>query len=89
MDHNVIILLQFLFCRQNSFLDCVKNVSIIYFFLNFINNSVHDCVSMVETCEWDNVDIGTEPPDDNRFESAKDSGDEDFGSKHLSVTFYC
>ena len=44
---------------------------------------------MVETCEWDNVDIGTEPPDDNRFESAKDSGDEDFGSKHLSVTFYC
>ena len=49
--------------------------------------SVHDIVSMAEAGEWDNVDIGIEPPDDNGFESAKDSEDEDLGGKHLSLTF--
>ena len=29
--------------------------------------SVHDIVSMLEAGEWDNVDIGIEPPDDNEF----------------------
>ena len=50
--------------------------------------SIHDIVSVVGGGEWDNVDIGIEPPDDNRFESAEDSGDEDFEGKHLSITFF-
>ena len=29
--------------------------------------SVHYIVSMVEAGEWDNVDIGIEPADDNGF----------------------
>ena len=29
--------------------------------------SFHDIVSMVEAGEWDNVDIGIEPPNDNEF----------------------
>ena len=50
--------------------------------------SVHDIVCIVEVGEWDNFDIGIELLDSNGFESAEDSGDEDFGGKHLSITFF-
>ena len=36
--------------------------------------------TLVESGEWDRVDIRLEPPNDHDFDSAKDSGDEDFGS---------
>ena len=42
--------------------------------------TVHDAVSVVESGEWDRVDICLEPPNDHDFDSAEDSGDEDFGS---------
>ena len=71
-------MLQFLFSRRNVFLEYVRNVSINESF------SVPDIVSMVKTGEWDNV---SEPSDENRFESAEDSGNGDFGGKHLSITF--
>ena len=40
--------------------------------------TVHDIVSMVKSGEWDRVDIYLEPPNDHDFDSAEDSGDEDF-----------
>ena len=39
--------------------------------------SVHEIVCIVETDECDNSDISIELLDDNRFESAEDSGDEE------------
>ena len=41
--------------------------------------TVHDVVSMVESGEWERVDICLEPPNNHDFDSAEDSGDEDFG----------
>ena len=34
---------------------------------------------MVESDEWDRVDICLEPPNDHDFDSTEDSSDEDFG----------
>ena len=36
-------------------------------------------VSMVESGEWDRLDICLEPPNDHDLDSAEDSSDEDFG----------
>ena len=41
--------------------------------------TVHDVVSMVESGEWDRVDICLEPTNDNDFDSTEGSGGEDFG----------
>ena len=41
--------------------------------------TVHDAVSMVESGEWDRADICLESPNDHKFDSTEDSGDEDFG----------
>ena len=42
--------------------------------------TVHDVVSMVESCKWDRVGICLEPPNDHDFDNVENSGDEDFGS---------
>ena len=34
---------------------------------------------MVESDEWGRLDICLEPPNDHDFDSAEDSGDDDFG----------
>ena len=39
---------------------------------------VHDVVLMMQSGEWDRVDICLEPPNDHDFGSAEDIGDEDF-----------
>ena len=41
--------------------------------------TVHDVVSLVKPGEWNKVDICLAPPNDHEFDSADDSGDEDFG----------
>ena len=46
--------------------------------MNNTYSTVH-VVSTVRSGEWDGVDICLQPPNDHDFDSAEDSGDEDFG----------
>ena len=46
-----------------------------YYVINNTSFNVHDVVSMVESGEWDRVDICLELPNDHDLESAEDSSD--------------
>ena len=47
--------------------------------MNIMYFTAHDVASMVESSEWDRVDICMEPPNNHGFGSAENTGDEDFG----------